>query len=474
MYPPRSNRSNQKKKEKRARRRIIWMINLFLIAAIGGVGIYYAAEVQKQQAELATNEPVVKEQQPADQEDAKGGDVLDSPEAESDAEPDAEQDSMEVTSPESETAEDESVSSGVETPDSGSKESVKGSDEEATGTGTAKPSNPKDNESSGAQTTVPQPTGSGKNVTINFVGDIQFSGKVAELLDKNGYDYPYAKLGSLFKNDDLTIGNLETPVTLGGSAAENKTYVYKSSPKALAAMAAAGFDAVNLANNHILDQGVEGLVDTLTYLQEYGIAHTGAGMNRDEAYAPAYLERKGIKIALLGFSRVVPESTWKAEGNRAGVAETYDSTGAVNAIQEARQKADLVIVVAHWGEERVSTPNDDQTRLAHEFVDAGADLVIGGHPHVLQGVEYYKGKWIAYSTGNFIFSKSTTEETWKTAVFQAECSAEAKCSMKVIPYEAGLGQAIPMLGDANKLLLEQMTKLSPGIRFDANGVASTS
>ena len=150
---------------------------------------------------------------------------------------------------------------------------------------------------------------------------------MGELLEKNGYDYPYAKLGSLFKNDDLTVGNLETPVTLGGSAAENKTYVYKSSPKALAAMAAAGFDAVNLANNHILDQGVEGLVDTLTYLQEYGISHTGAGMNRNEAYAPAYLERKGIKIALLGFSRVVPEPTWKAEGNRAGVAETYDSTG---------------------------------------------------------------------------------------------------------------------------------------------------
>ncbi|MGF9698310.1 CapA family protein [Paenibacillus sp. MABNR03] len=469
MYPPRSNRSNQKKKEKRARRRIIWMINLFLIAAIGGVGIFYAAGIQKQQAEPATNEAVV-EQQPADREDAKGGEQVESPEADSDVKP---EDSG-LNSPETGTPEDESVSSGSEPTGSGGKKSEQESKSGSKGTETAKPSDPKENDSSDNKTTVPLPTGSGKNVTINFVGDIQFSGKVAELLDKNGYEYPFAKLGSLFNNDDLTVGNLETPITLGGTAAADKTYVYKSSPKALAAMADAGFDAVNLANNHILDQGVEGLVDTLTYLQEYGMAHTGAGMNKEEAYAPAYLERKGIKIALLGFSRVVPEASWKAEGNRAGVAEAYNSTGAVSAIQEARQKADLVIVIAHWGEERVSTPNEDQTRLAHEFVDGGADLVIGGHPHVLQGVEFYKGKWIAYSTGNFIFSKSTTEETWKTAVFQAECSAEAKCSMKVIPYEAGLGQAIPMLGEANKLLLEQMTRLSPGIRFDADGVASTS
>ncbi|WKL05149.1 CapA family protein [Paenibacillus amylolyticus] len=307
---------------------------------------------------------------------------------------------------------------------------------------------------------------------MNFVGDIQFSGKVVELLDKNGYDYPFAKLGRLFKDDDLTIGNLETPITLGGTGAANKTYVYKSSPKALAAMASAGFDAVNLANNHILDQGVEGLVDTLTYLKEYGIAHTGAGMNRDEAYAPAYLERKGMKIALLGFSTLYRKRVGRRKVIVLAWLKPMIPQGAVQAIQDARKKADLVIVVAHWGEERVSTPNSDQTRLAHEFVDAGADLVIGGHPHVLQGLEYYKGKWIAYSTGNFIFSRSTTEETWKTAVFQARCSQDAACSMKVIPYEAGLGQAIPMIDEANKLLLAQMAKLSPGIRYDGNGVAS--
>ncbi|MGW7160570.1 CapA family protein [Paenibacillus taichungensis] len=467
MYPPRSKRSVQKKKVKRARKRMVWIINLVLIVAIGLVCLYYAVGMKEQLADPEVKETVVN-QESVNEESPQGGEQVSLPDTDTEAGNTSDDGSEGSTE---QVTENSGGKSGEKKPDAAdSKANGKTDTGTKKTTDTSASSGSKGSEGTGTETT--QPSNSAKDVTINFVGDIQFSGKVAELLDKNGYDYPFAKLGNLFKEDDLTIGNLETPVTLGGTGAANKTYVYKSSPKALEAMASAGFDAVNLANNHILDQGVEGLVDTLTYLEQYGIAHTGAGMNRDEAYAPAYLERKGMKIALLGFSRVVPETSWKAEGNRAGVAETYDSTGAVKAIQEAHQKADLVIVVAHWGEERVSTPNNDQTRLAHEFVDAGADLVIGGHPHVLQGVEYYKGKWIAYSTGNFIFSKSTTEETWKTAVFQASCSKDAKCSMKVIPYEAGLGQAIPMVDQANKLLLEQMTQLSPGIRFDANGFAS--
>ncbi|WP_145319369.1 CapA family protein [Paenibacillus xylanexedens] len=468
MYPPRSERSVQKKKGKRTRNTVIWIVNIVLIMAIGLVGIFYVIHSRQQQADEPVQQEIVDQNQPSIGDDAKGGDQVISPDSESD-----ETSEEEPGAADEETSEDAEKTSGVATPDtSGNTNSGKTESGTKKPAAVSTPSSTKGNAGVDKESETSKPSNSAEDVTINFVGDIQFSGKVAELLDRNGYDYPFAKLGRLFKDDDLTIGNLETPITLGGTGAADKTYVYKSSPKALAAMASAGFDAVNLANNHILDQGVEGLVDTLTYLKEYGIAHTGAGMNRDEAYAPAYLERKGMKIALLGFSRVVPETSWKAEGNRAGVAEAYDSTGAVTAIQEARNKADLVIVVAHWGEERVSTPNSDQTRLAREFVDAGADLVIGGHPHVLQGLEYYKGKWIAYSTGNFIFSRSTTEETWKTAVFQARCSREAACSMKVIPYEAGLGQAIPMIDEANRLLLQQMAQLSPGIRYDANGVAS--
>ncbi|MFT9368894.1 MAG: CapA family protein [Paenibacillus polymyxa] len=310
-------------------------------------------------------------------------------------------------------------------------------------------------------------------VTLHFIGDVQFSGKVEQRLEQNGFDFPYQYLGSLFHKDDLTIANLETPVTTNGVGALNKTYVYKSSPKALTAMAAAGVDAVNLANNHILDQGTSGLLDTLKYLDEKGIAHAGAGRNAKEAYAPHYFERNGIKIALLGATRVMPEANWNASAKQPGVAGAYDSTAIVKSIREARNQADLVIVVAHWGKERATTLEPHQTELSHAFIDAGADLVIGGHPHVLQGMEQYKGKWIAYSTGNFIFSKSTVPATWDTAIFQATCTRNGDCKMKLTPYRAELGQPIPLKDVEASKILQKVAALSPSnVSIGVNGTVS--
>ncbi|MFB5267503.1 CapA family protein [Paenibacillus enshidis] len=324
-----------------------------------------------------------------------------------------------------------------------------------------------------AETAPAAHTTGSDSVILNFVGDMQFSGKVEQLLQEKGYDYPYKRLGSLFKSDDLTVGNLETPVTDGGTGAANKTYVYKSSPDALPELAAAGMDVVNVANNHILDQGVSGLKDTLAYLRHYGIQYMGAGMNAEEAYAPVYVKRKGMTIALLGFSRVIPEVSWYAGANRAGVAGVYDPAAAVQAIRKASKKADLVIVTTHWGKERASVLEDHQPELAHAFIDAGANLVIGSHPHVLQGLEMYKGKWIAYSTGNFIFSKSVTEATQDTAVFQASCSKDGACAMKLIPCRAELGQPIPLSGEkAAKILKKVENMSSPNVSIDSTGRAA--
>ncbi|KAF6581210.1 CapA family protein [Paenibacillus sp. EKM212P] len=310
-------------------------------------------------------------------------------------------------------------------------------------------------------------------VTLHFVGDVQFSGKVEQRLEQNGFDFPYQYLGNLFHKDDLTMANLETPVTTNGVGALNKTYVYKSSPKALTALAAAGIDAVNLANNHILDQGTGGLLDTLKYLDEKGIAHAGAGRNAKEAYAPHYFERKGIKIALLGATRVMPEANWNAGAKLPGVAGAYDSTAIVKSIREARMQADLVIVIAHWGKERATALEPHQTELSHAFIDAGADLVIGGHPHVLQGMEQYKGKWIAYSTGNFIFSKSTVPATWDTAIFQATCTRKGACEMKLTPYRAELGQPIPLKDTEASKILQRVAALSPGnVSIGTDGTVS--
>lgn len=309
------------------------------------------------------------------------------------------------------------------------------------------------------------------SVRLSFGGDVIFAGKVGELLEKKGYDYPYVHIHELFKKDDLSIINLETPVTEGGTGAANKQFVFKSPPKALNAMKDAGIDAVNLANNHTLDQGEQGLRDTLSSLEQRGISYVGAGLNEKSAYSPQYFERKGITIGLLGFTRVMPEANWRAGKNKPGLASVYDSAEGLKAIAETKKKADIVVVMVHWGKERASQADDVQQSLGRSFIDAGADLVIGGHPHVLQGIEPYKGKWIAYSTGNLIFTRSTAPATWETAVFQAECNAKGQCSMQLKPFHAELGQPVPMNEEDGLELFRKVETLSWGrIKIGSDGM----
>lgn len=311
-----------------------------------------------------------------------------------------------------------------------------------------------------------------KSVVMNFAGDTLFSGKVEGVLKEQGYDYPYRYLGTTFLDDDLTVLNLETPVTTKGTPVENKQFVFKSSPEALSALRDAGVEAVNLANNHILDQGVDGLLDTLRHLQEHGIEYVGAGKNAQEAYSARYFELNGMTVALLGFSQVLPETSWYALDDRPGVAGAYDHVlpQVEKAIRAARERADLVVVITHWGEERKFQPNDNQSKLARAIIDAGADLCIGGHPHVLQGLERYNGKWIAYSTGNFIFTKSANPDTWKTAIFQATCTNQGDCDMKLIPYRTDVGQVIPLEGEEALALLQEIQERSiGGVQIKANG-----
>ncbi|MFD2876905.1 CapA family protein [Paenibacillus rhizoplanae] len=174
--------------------------------------------------------------------------------------------------------------------------------------------------------------------------------KAGALLEQKGYDYSYSALDGMFKKDDLTVVNLETPITTRGVGAKNKQFVFKGPPKALDALKAAGVDAVNLANNHTLDQGEEGLLDTLKHLGERGIPHVGGqgGIAR-RLMLRSIFERNGIKIALLGVTRVMPVIEWKAEAGKPGLASVYDSAEALKAIAAAKQKADVVVVVVHWG-----------------------------------------------------------------------------------------------------------------------------
>ncbi|GIO68848.1 CapA family protein [Paenibacillus cookii] len=481
MYPPRSQKKRTGSKNRKKKQRRLWLtLNACLLLMIVILlATYFLAEnrgaagvppQQPSSANTERNETAAKDNGTAPDSDA--GSKKDEPEAEA-ADPAKEEPAEKPDKPgkaQSQTQQtgETQENDGQKQPPQQNKDNPP-ADAADQGDG-GKDAGAEDSEAAKEHSIMKD---DGKSVTIHFVGDMIFSGKVETLLEKNGYSYPFHYLGDMFKKDDLTLGNLETPVTTGGVSAQNKQFVFKSSPQALEALRAAGMDVVNLGNNHILDQGEVGLLDTINYLDQSGIQYVGAGKDADRAYQPVYFERGGMKIAVIGASRVYPETNWAAGTNKPGVASAYDKASRVIAtIGEARKKADLVIVMVHWGIERALTPNDIQKKLGHDFIDAGADLIIGGHPHVLQGLEQYKGKWIAYSTGNFIFTKSGTPSTWKTAVFQATCK-KSGCSMKLVPFHAELGQPVPMNAQEGSQLMKELQNLSiGGVKISGDGVVT--
>lgn len=309
----------------------------------------------------------------------------------------------------------------------------------------------------------------GEVVTMSFVGDMLPGEYLNPLMKQNGFDYPYRNALLYLSEPDITAGNLELPITLGGTPIKGMPYVYKGHPEVLPAIKDAGFDVLSLANNHAMDQGLEGMLDTIKHLKEAGIGFMGTGNNDTEAYQPYIMEARGIKVAFVGLSNVIPSVDLKADRNTPGIAETYDANRAAAAITAAKEEADLVVVMVHWGEDLEEVPEDDQKAKARVYIDAGADLVIGAHPHVLQGFENYKGKWIAYSLGNFIFSAYPKERGAETGVLDASCTKEGACELRFNPMLVVQGQPTPLEGDAALALLDRLRSISFGATLLRDG-----
>lgn len=240
--------------------------------------------------------------------------------------------------------------------------------------------------------------------TLRFaaVGDVMLGGSAAPEMAKLGYAHPFAEVSDVLHNAQIVFANLEGPLTDVGEAEVDKRYVFRSPPaKVASALAAAGINVVSLANNHILDYGVEGLKSTLTALAATGIRHAGAGMDLRQARQPAIVEAGGHTVALLAYSLTFPESFW-AGAERPGAAFGHERYVRAD-VSSARERADIVVVSFHWGREATTELRDYQPRLAHAAIDAGATVVLGHHPHILQGIERYKHGIIFYSLGNFAF-----------------------------------------------------------------------
>ncbi|WEK53167.1 MAG: CapA family protein [Candidatus Cohnella colombiensis] len=312
-------------------------------------------------------------------------------------------------------------------------------------------------------------------VKLALVGDILPAANVLNLMVANGYEYPFIYVKDRLQAADIAAANLETPITDRGTPATRgeppqlKDYFYRAPPDVVSIIQDSGFDFLSLANNHTLDYGWEGLSDTMEYLDEAGLKYAGAGMDDKAAYSPRYMEVGDFTIAFVSLSRVIWDVNWKADRTNPGVAETYTIDRAVEAVKTAKSNADLVVVMVHWGIERQDTPDESQKYLAYSYIDAGADLVIGSHPHVLQGFESYKGKWIAYSLGNFVFPGMSPPTTAETGILSAVCSKDGNCDLSFEPMIAKLAQPKPMDEESGKALLARLSSLSINAEIKSDG-----
>ncbi|MDD5710825.1 MAG: CapA family protein [Candidatus Colwellbacteria bacterium] len=256
-----------------------------------------------------------------------------------------------------------------------------------------------------------------KGVSILFVGDIMLSRNVGRKMEELGdYRYPFLESADILREADLTLGNLEGPISARG-VDQGSQYSFRADPKVIKGLIFAGFDALVIANNHIWDWGGDALSDTVTLLQEDGIEPMGAGRNYEEANKPVIEKIGTSSVAILAYTDLYPNSL-KATEQTPGISD-FNVEGVQGLISELKDEVDIIVINLHWGEEYADGPSSAQRVIARSFIDAGADLIIGHHPHVVQETEAYKNGWIAYSLGNFVFDQNFSAETMEGLAVRA-------------------------------------------------------
>ncbi|HEX6872198.1 MAG TPA: CapA family protein, partial [Micromonosporaceae bacterium] len=248
-----------------------------------------------------------------------------------------------------------------------------------------------------SQSVAPAP----REITLAFAGDVHFARRTLTLLEQPAT--AFGPVAQLLRAADVAMVNLETAVTERGTP-EPKRYHFRAPESAYAAVRAAGIDVVSLANNHALDYGRVGLADTLDSAAAHGVPVVGAGRNVAGAYAPWVTTVDGVTIAFLGLSQIAELSwNWSATAQRSGIAYAFDLARATEAVRVAKRAADVVVVYLHWGQEYHQCPTTQMRRLAANLAEAGADLLVGTHAHVLVGDGWLGDTFVSYGLSNFVW-----------------------------------------------------------------------
>ncbi|MCX7832032.1 MAG: CapA family protein [Actinobacteria bacterium] len=311
------------------------------------------------------------------------------------------------------------------------------------------------------------------NLTVLGVGDVCFSGRLKAIGDKKGYDYYFSSFDKVIKNSDLSFLNLETCVSNLNNPDKRKKFVFRSSPNCLNAIKNAGFDGVSVANNHTLDHGKNGFIDTLNNLKKAGISYSGGGYSIKDAVKPAIFKTKGFEIAFLSFSDVVPPG-FAATEKSPGISSAKQESRMMKVVQECSRNYDLTIVSIHWGKELSYYPTARQVRIAHNLVKNGADIVMGHHPHVVQPIEVYGGKVIIYSLGNFVFSPGSDSGRYTMLVKVSFTDTLKLANIQILPAKIVSGKPVPEGGKWVKNLEKILEKKNLDFKIFKNSLLYTS
>ncbi|HUT52469.1 MAG TPA: CapA family protein [bacterium] len=293
-------------------------------------------------------------------------------------------------------------------------------------------------------------------------GDLMFDRGVKERMEKGGGpDEVLAGIAPLLRGADVAIANLECPLT-ARAVPVLKRYSFRSDPGDAAALKKAGFTALNLANNHTSDYGRAGLMDTARFLEKEGILVVGAGENQEQAARARYVKVGGTTIALLGFVDMPLEGLMPMPDLPGPAMANLERVTA--AIQEARARADAVVVTVHWGAEYQRRPTPRQRALAAAMARAGADLIVGHHPHVIQTIEMIGDTAVFYSVGNLVFDQTRPDCTEALLVMMSLTEGGDR-TIGAVPIRIVACRPRPAVVEEAREIMDHVAEFSPTVRL---------
>jgi poly-gamma-glutamate synthesis protein (capsule biosynthesis protein) len=278
-------------------------------------------------------------------------------------------------------------------------------------------------------------------VTLAFAGDVHYEGSSASAVGGN-----LGTAARVLAKADLAVVNLETAITERGSP-EPKTYTFRAPARAVAGLRRAGVDAVSIANNHGMDFGRVGLLDTLDAAEKARMPLLGGGEDAERAWQPLRVTKRGVRISVIAATDVLDWLSWVAGPRRPGLASAKDTSTIVAAVKAEARRADVVVVFLHWGVERVVCPTERQRDLARQLSAAGADVVVGSHAHVVQPAGRVGRTVVKYGMGNFVFYTGSGPGT-RTGVFTVAVDRNGVRSSAWVPATIRGGRPQLLDGDA--------------------------